>query len=83
LWPLVTGFYAASLAGRGKSELAHRYLQGIHRANRSEREGRSWSFPEYLHGTKHTPGGTGPMGWSAAAAIIAAEAAAGKKVFDD
>ena len=30
-----------------------------------------WSFPEYLHGQKYTPGGTQYQGWSAAAAIIA------------
>jgi glycogen debranching enzyme len=81
LWPLVTGFYAASLAERGKLELARRYVSGIHAANRSEKDGRAWSFPEYLHGEKHTPGGTSPMGWSAAAAVIADRYVRGKRLF--
>jgi hypothetical protein len=82
LWPLVTGFYAASLAKRGKLELAERYCTGIHAANRMEKEGRPWSFPEYLHGKEHTPGGTSSMGWSAAAAVIAEQFASGKRLFE-
>lgn len=82
LWPLVTGFYAASLAKRGQRDLARRYCEGIHSANRLEKDGQSWSFPEYVHGEKHTAGGTSPMGWSAAAAVIAEQAVAGKMLFD-
>ncbi len=81
LWPLVTAFYAASLAKRGKSDLAERYVEGIHAANRLEKDGRAWSFPEYLHGQTHTPAGTSPMGWSAAAAVIAEQAVRGKLLF--
>jgi glycogen debranching enzyme len=81
LWPLVTGFYAASLAKRGKSDLAWRYVAGVHAANRLDKDGRVWSFPEYLHGQKHTPGGTSPMGWSAAAAVIAEQSARGERLF--
>lgn len=81
LWPLVTGFYAASLAKRGKQELARRYCDGIHAANRTGRDGRRWSFPEYLHGQEHTPGGTSPMGWSAAAAVIAEQFVRGNRLF--
>ncbi|WP_153558499.1 amylo-alpha-1,6-glucosidase [Roseimaritima sediminicola] len=81
LWPLVTAFYAASLAQRGKPQLARRYADGIHAANRSETDGGHWSFPEFLHGKQHVAGGTHPMGWSAAAAVIAEAALDGKNVF--
>jgi glycogen debranching enzyme len=77
LWPMVTGFYAVSLAARGKMDLANRYRDGIHRANASPMEDQSWSFPEYLHGKRHTAGGKSPMAWSAAAAIMAEQACAG------
>lgn len=82
LWPLVTGFYAASLAKRGRIELAKRYLTGIHAANRLSSNGDEWSFSEFIHGKNHTPGGTGPMGWSAAAAVIAQRCVDGKELFD-
>lgn len=81
LWPLVTGFYAAALANRGKPDLARRYREGIHAANRLEKDGQTWSFPEYLHGKTHQPGGTSPMGWSAAAAVIAERVAEGTELF--
>ncbi len=81
LWPLVTCFYAASLAVRGKTDLARRYGDGIHAANRLERDGASWSFPEFVHGQHHTAGGTHPMGWSAAAAVIAEQALRGRSIF--
>jgi len=81
LWPLVTGFYAADLARRDNADLAQQYLESIHRANAREIDGRPWSFPEFLHGQKHTPGGTPRQGWSAAAAIIAQKAVDGNFVF--
>jgi len=81
LWPMVTGFYVASLAKRGKTDLARRYGDGIHAANQREMDDRAWSFPEFLHGKKHTPGGTSPMGWSAAAAVIAEQSLQGKPLF--
>jgi glycogen debranching enzyme len=81
LWPLVTGFYCASLALRGKTELAVQYLEGIHRANGVEVDGQAWVFPEYLHGERHTPGGTLRMGWSAAAAVIGHEYVKGRRLF--
>ena len=82
LWPLVTGFYAASLAKRGKLKRARQYCEGIHAANRLEKDGREWSFPEYLHGRQHTPGGTSPMGWSAAVAVMAEQFIRGERLFD-
>jgi len=71
LWALITGFYVASLAARKEFDRAVRFTEGIHKANASSMEGDKWSFPEYLHGQKYTPGGTKYQGWSAAAAIIA------------
>ena len=81
LWPFVTAFYAASLAQRGKVDLARRYRDGIHVANRRPREGEAWSFSEYLNGRTLEPGGTAPMGWSAAAGVIADAYVAGERLF--
>lgn len=81
LWPMVTGFYVASLAQRGQQSLAQQYRDAVHAANQSEMDGQEWSFPEYLHGKKHVPEGTHPMGWSAAGAIIAEQALSGKVIF--
>jgi glycogen debranching enzyme len=82
LWPLVTAFYSASLARRGKQKLAARYRDGIHAANRLERHGEPWGFSEYVHGKNHGGEGTSPMGWSAAAAVIADKALEGEFVFE-
>ena len=70
LWPMITGFYVADLAQRGKLEEAACFLEAIHRANAMPMDGEPWGFPEYVHGRKLTPGGTRQQGWSAAAAII-------------
>jgi hypothetical protein len=83
LWPLISGLYVASLARRGKTERAERYRKAMHRANRLEIDGQAWGFPEYVHGKKHTPGGTHPMGWSAAAAVIAEKYLEGERRFGD
>lgn len=81
LWPLVTAFYAASLMKRGKTTLARRYRDGIHAANRRERDGRPWAFSEYLNGRSHEPGGAHSMGWSAAAGVIADAYVEGERLF--
>jgi len=86
LWPMVTGFHAAALYRRGETERADRFLDGIHRANRlkkenAEGESEAWSFPEYVNGKTHVASGTHPMGWSAAAALLADGARRGKPVF--
>jgi len=83
LWPLVTGFYAASLARRGRDDRAREIRDAIHAANRRERDGEPWSFSEYLHGRTHEPGGTAPMGWSAAAALIADAYVDGERLFGE
>ena len=78
LWPMVTGFYVADLAARGKREIAQRYLAGIHRANALPMDGGEWSFPEYVNGRTFAAGGTRYQGWSAAAAVIGHHALEGK-----
>jgi len=81
LWPLITGFYIADLAARGKGDRAGRLLDGLHAANALPRDGQSWSFPEYLDGKTLEPEGAHPQGWSAAAAVIGQHAVAGDPVF--
>jgi hypothetical protein len=83
LWPLVTGLYAASLTRRDLPERARRFRDAVHRANRRGRDGETWSFSEYLHGRTHEPGGTAPMGWSAAAAVIADAYVEGERLFGE
>jgi glycogen debranching enzyme len=78
LWSMVTGFYVADLAARGKREAARRFLAGIHRANALDMDGEPWSFPEYVHGRKFIAEGTRLQGWSAAAAIIGHHSLEGK-----
>jgi len=73
LWPFVTGFYAADLAKRGQRDLARRYLEGIHAGNRIGMDGLPWAFAEFIHGQKHTAGGTPQLAWNAAGAVMAHE----------
>ena len=82
LWPLVTGVYAAALARRGETERARRYRDAVHAANARPRDGEDWSFSEYLNGRSEQPGGTWPMGWSAAAAILADAYLDGERLFE-
>jgi glycogen debranching enzyme len=79
-WPLITGFYVADLARRGKTDWARRYLEGLHRANAATMHGNPWSFPEFLHGETHEPSGTARLGWSAAVAILGHHALQGERV---
>jgi hypothetical protein len=80
LWPFVTGFYAADLALRGKTEQAEKYLAGAYKANKMKINDDEWSFPEFIHGKKHTAGGIDHLGWNAATAIMANHALEGKQV---
>jgi hypothetical protein len=82
LWPMVTGFYVADLAARGKQDQARDFLLGIHRANAMPMEDEPWGFPEYVHGRQFTPGGTRLQGWSAAAAVIGHHALQGKPLLN-
>jgi glycogen debranching enzyme len=81
LWPMLTGFYVADLCNRGRTELAEIYLSGINQANALEHEDESWSFPEFVHGEKLTPGGTRHQGWSAAACLIGTHCLDGQRIF--
>jgi hypothetical protein len=81
LWPMISGFYAADLAARGKLEAARRQVIEIHKANQLKMDGSSWSFPEYVHGTLHTAQGTFRQGWSAAGAVIGHFALENKQFF--
>lgn len=81
LWPMLTGFYVADLASRGHTVKARLHLDAIHAANALPMEDEPWSFPEFVHGRKLTPGGTRCQGWSAAAAVTAHHAMQGKPLF--
>lgn len=83
LWPMVTGFYVADLAARGRQSEARDYLRGIHQANALMMEDEPWGFPEYVHGRKFTAGGTRHQSWSAAAAVMGHHALEGKPLFRD
>jgi len=62
LWPLVHGFFLASLGERGRGYLNN--FAGI-------LEKGNYVFPEYYNGKTHKPEGTKHLGFSAAAYIIA------------
>ena len=83
LWPFLTGFYAADLARRGKTDLAKKFLVGIHKANKMKRHGRNWSFSEYIHGKKIIPEGMDHLGWNAATAVIAHHALQGEHIISE
>lgn len=83
LWPMVTGFYAASLAQRGQTKAAKSYMEGIHETNLADGDDKeTYAFPEFLHGQRFTPGGTPQMAWSAAAAVLAESYFHGKRLFE-
>ncbi len=83
LWPFIGGFHAAERAGRGDKDGATRLIRGVHRANALPYgpDYPEWSFPEFVHGEKHTAGGTASQGWSAAGAVIGEHAIAGTPPF--
>ncbi len=70
LWPMITGFYVADLAGRGKKAQAAEYQAGIHKANALPMDGDPWSFPEYVNGREFRAEGNRLQCWRAAAAIM-------------
>ncbi len=80
LWPMITGFYVADLARRGRKKQARAYLRDLHRANAMEMNGRPWGFPECLNGKEHKAGGTYKQGWSAAGAVIGHHVLEGKEL---
>ncbi|MGD2083638.1 MAG: glycoside hydrolase 100 family protein [Chromatiales bacterium] len=83
LWPMITGFYVADLAGRGETSAAKRFLRAIHRGDALSFEGKPWGFPEYVHGRRLTAGGARQLAWSAAALLIGEQALEGRPPFLD
>lgn len=81
LWSMLTGFYVADLAQRGKTDIARKYLSAINQANAMLMDDTSWSFAEFINGETLQPGGNPNQGWSAAATIIGSQAIAGKSLF--
>jgi hypothetical protein len=81
LWPMITGFYLADLARRGRTDRAHHYLDAIHTANAMEQDGTAWRFCEFIHGKDYVPGGTPRQCWNAAGAVIGQHALEGKPLF--
>ncbi|MEJ2057303.1 MAG: glycoside hydrolase 100 family protein [Desulfofustis sp.] len=81
LWPMLTGFYAADLARRGRFEAAGRYLDGIAAANSMELDEHSWGFAEFVNGKDFTPGGNVGQCWSASAYLMAFHGLQNKPVF--
>ena len=81
LWPMITGFYVADLARRGKTSQAEKFLAGIHRANALPNKAQPWSFSEYINGSDFTAGGTRNQCWSASAALMGHYALKGREVF--
>jgi glycogen debranching enzyme len=72
LWPVWNSWLAAALAFHGKIDLARHVTENIHAANAQT------SFNECLHGLKSTACGVTNCVWSAAGAVIAEQALAGK-----
>lgn len=81
LWPMISGFYVADLARRGRRPEAEKVLHAIHRANAMEMSGEAWGFAEFIHGRTLQAGGNRHQGWSAAAAVIGHHALTGDSVF--
>lgn len=81
LWPMLTGFYVAALAKKGKKNLAHKYFKNIGYANYLDKKKKEdWGFYEYHHGLKRKPEGIREFAWSAAAAVIGYQTLRGKKI---
>ncbi len=81
LWPMISGFHIAEMAQHQETQKAWAYMADLCRANRMALDGDPWSFPEFIHGRKFTPGGNRHQGWSASAALMGYYSLQGKKVF--
>ncbi len=75
LWPVVTGFYVASLKDK---EIAGKYLDGINNANFPNGE---FIFPEFINSKTFKSGGHKKMAWSGVASIIGFNHLKGRRVF--
>ncbi|MGW8193985.1 MAG: amylo-alpha-1,6-glucosidase [Desulforhopalus sp.] len=81
LWPMISGFHIAEMVQHQETQKAWAYMADLYRANRMDLDGSPWSFPEFIHGRKFTPGGNRHQGWSASAALMGYYSLQGKKVF--
>jgi len=81
LWAMITGFYVADLAQRGKTEEAEEFLMSINESNAMGKGSAEWEFHEYVNGRTFEPEGVAYQGWSAAAAVFGHLALQGKRIF--
>ncbi|NBC85325.1 MAG: glycogen debranching protein [Bacteroidetes bacterium] len=92
LWPMVNGWWGCALGTGRQGETARDVLNAIHGANRRQ-EGDpaldtndtygpsgEWLFPEYRDAETAAPGGTRPLAWSAAGAVILDRHLAGNRL---
>jgi hypothetical protein len=92
LWPMVNGWWGCALGTGRQEEAARDVLTAIHTANRrqdgdpaldpNDADGPSgeWLFPEYRDAETAAPGGTRPLAWSAAGAVILDRHLAGNRL---
>jgi glycogen debranching enzyme len=67
IWPMVGGFWAAALAGAGRTRQARDALVGLARVCAVG----DWAFMEWLHGRTLAPRGMPGQSWNAAAFLMA------------
>jgi glycogen debranching enzyme len=78
IWPMVGGFWIATLVAAGRSEQAKADLAQLARACAL----RDWAFTEWLHGKTLAPRGMPGQSWNAAAFLMAEHAvSAGGNIF--
>ena len=78
IWPMVTGFWIASLTQNNKQKQARSELEAFAK----ELQNQHWTFNEYLHGKTADPLGRNYQAWSAAGYVLAYNSVMeGKKPF--
>jgi len=78
LWPMVNGWWGCALAATQHEEAAEDVLQAIHASNKHQpgdpggdvKSSSAWIFPEYRDAETAAVGGTRPLAWSAAGAVL-------------
>ena len=78
IWPFINGFWASAVS-RTDRKAARSFLDAINWANHQAKGGQRWGFYEFLSSKDFRSGGTKHQGWSAAAGIVAYEAAINNK----
>lgn len=84
IWPMVGGFYVASLVKAERYTEAETQLEKLAKFNQQGRKG-EWEFNEWGHGVTGRPMGVPRQGWSASMYLYAHEAVKQRKVpfFDE